>query len=106
MWVKYYPQSWKAQEVLGVLYFQRGDYGKAKDFFLESARCGGRQRDVRIDYYLGICYLAENQLDKARFYLNAALTQVPDYPQARLAMDELSRQMKKDQVLKKNQNGD
>lgn len=88
-WVKHYPRSWKAYEVLGLLHFQKQDYGPASGLLLKSLEYGGRDSDVRIDYYLGMCYLAMKQYDRAYRHLNFALTVFPDFPYACHGMGRL-----------------
>jgi len=88
-WVRYYPDSWKAYDILGLLYFQKGDYDKAEGYFLKSIQYGGRDADIRIDYYLGMCYLAKGQLDRAQRHFQFALAAFPDFPYACYGMARL-----------------
>ena len=78
MWIKYYPDSPKAYFVMGMLHFHKGDYQKAKEFFEWSDHYGIREKDARVDYYIGRCYLAQGQVAQARPYLEAAQVVLPD----------------------------
>jgi protein O-mannosyl-transferase len=100
VWLKYYPDSWKAQQIMGLLYFKEKSFEKAEKYFLQSIQMGGREHDKSIDYNLAMCYLAMNQTDRAKFFLTLALKEIPDYPKAHSAMAYILKNQKNyDQAL-------
>lgn len=100
MWVKSYPQSWKANEILGLLHFKKESYRKAEWYLLKSLQYGGRERDIRIDYYLGMCYLNLNQLERAQRHFAFVLTRFPNLANVNHGMGMLlDKQGKSDEAL-------
>jgi len=76
------------------LNFRKGNYIKAGELFEKSLYYGGRQQDVRIDYYLGMCYFMQGNLDKAYSHLNMAIALFPDFSDASYGMGKVLRAKK------------
>lgn len=93
-WVKHYPQSWKANLILGQLNLAKANYKEAAEFFLRSVHKGARARDVQVDYYLGLCYLNMEQLDRALLHFNLALAAYPQFQEAAFGVEEVQRRKK------------
>jgi tetratricopeptide (TPR) repeat protein len=60
---------------------------EAKKYFLTAYKLNNKR--VLTSYYLGLCSLAQNELDDAKFYLSEYLKKAPNAPNAELVKDFL-----------------
>jgi hypothetical protein len=93
-WVKYYPQSWKANELMGILNFEKSNYIQAQHFLLKSLQYMGKNQDFRIYWYLGFCYLQLGQLDRAYLYFDLSTREFDHFSDGFYAMGEVLAQKK------------
>lgn len=65
---------------LGLLMYERRDYGRAADYFRRIVRLN--PADFISQYYLGACYATMERPDSARYVLSACVTLQPTYTPA------------------------
>ena len=78
--VRVSPSQSGAYRELGALYFPRGDYARAAQYFLQAVRVD--PQDVEARFFLGTCWLKLGELPHAAEQFHAAREVDPTYSQA------------------------